>query len=141
MKTIGSFIKCFLYITTGVLIVCGASFTFSGVEMVPVDTFWKVLFSGFVTTLVTVLILPKEEDGKVKTYIKFALHYIALCIVMSLFGVWFGWMDFDFSGIVMMVVDVGLVYLLTFFAYYIIDRKQADDINKRLREKYGDDEA
>lgn len=140
MKIAGYFVKWFLYITTGILIVCGASLAFSGVEMITVNIFWQILFSGFMTALVTVLFLPKEEDQKLTTYIKYALHYIALCIVMILIGVWFGWMPLDLFGIFIMLVEVGVVYLLSFSAYYIVDVKQADEINKRLREKYGDEE-
>lgn len=59
---------------------------------------------------------------------------------MSFLGEWFGWIDFDLFGIGMMAIDVGLVYLLVFIAYYIIDIKQAGEINKMLQEKYGDEE-
>lgn len=140
MKTLGNFIKWFLYITVGILIVCGISYRMAGNETVTVDVFWMILLSAFVTALITVLILPKEEDGKVKSCIKFGLHYIALCIAMCFLGERFGWAEFDMAGVVGMVIKVGLVYFLTFMAYYIIDIKQASDINKMLQEKYGEEE-
>ncbi len=140
MKGISNFVKWFLYITTGILIICGVNYQLAGVEMVSVDVFWKILFSGFATTLVSVLLLPKEEDGKIKMYLKFGLHYAALCIVMIPLGCWFGWIDMEPSGIICMMLDVGGVYLAALFAYYIVDRKQADEINRMLKEKYGDAE-
>lgn len=140
MKILGNFIKWFLYITAGILIVCGISYRMAGNETVTVDVFGMILFSAFVTTLITVLILPKEEDGKVKSGIKLGLHYIALCIIMCFLGERFEWIDYDLAGIVGMIIKVGLVYLLAFLAYYIIDIKQASDINKMLQEKYGEEE-
>ncbi len=140
MKTLGNFVKYFLYITVGILIVCGINYKIAGVETVTVDVFGMILLSAFVTTVATVLIHSKEDDGKVKSCVKFVLHYIILCMVMSFLGKQFGWIDFDLAGIGMMVIDVGIVYLLVFIAYYIIDIKQADEINQMLQEKYGDEE-
>ena len=58
---------------------------------------------------------------------------------MILSGRWFGWLEFDISGIVIMLLSVAGVYLLTFFVYYILDRKEALEINQKLNEKYHDD--
>ncbi len=140
MKTLVNFVKWFLYITVGIFIVCGISYRITGLETVTVDVFGMILLSAFFTTLVTVLILPREEDGKGKFCVKLALHYIMLCVIMSFLGAKFGWIYFDLTGIGMMAIDVGLVYLLVFIAHYIIDIKQADEINRMLQEKYGDEE-
>ena len=140
MKKLGNFVKWFFYITIGILIVCGISYRMEGVEMVTTDIFWMILLSGFVTTLVTILLLPREADRKAKSGIKFALHYVALCVIMCFLGERFGWVEFSFTGIIGMAIRVGLVYFLAFMAYYIIDIKQASDINKRLQEKYGEEE-
>lgn len=139
MKRLSNFVKWFLYITTGVTIICGINYTLAGVEAIPVSIFWKILFCGFATTLVTVLLLPKEEDGRTKSYIKFALHYLALCTVMIPVGVWFDWIGFSLGGVLLMAADVGGVYFVAFLAYYVIDRRQAEEINKGLQEKYGED--
>lgn len=139
MKTLGNFVKWFLYITVGILFVCGISYGIAGMETVTADIFGMIFLSAFVTTLATVLILPKEEDGKVKSGVKFVLHYIVLCVIMSFLGEGFGWLNFDLYGIGMMALDVGIVYFLVFIAYYIVDVKQADEINKMLQEKYGDE--
>lgn len=139
MKILSNFVKWFLYITTGILIVCGIQYTLAGAETVTAAVFWKILFCGFVTTFVTVLLLPKENDGRTKSYIKFALHYIMLCIVMIPMGIWFDWISFSPGGVIAMMADVGGVYFAAGFAYYLIDRRQAEEINKGLREKYGED--
>lgn len=140
MKILGNFIKWFLYITVGILIVCGISCWIEGKETVTVDIFWMILFSAFVTALVTALIFPKEEYGKVKYGIKFVLHYSVLCIIMCYLGERFEWIDFNPAGVIQMIIWVGIVYLLVFMADYIIGIKQANDINKMLQEKYGEEE-
>lgn len=139
MRTLSNFVKWFLYITTGITIICGINYTLAGVETVAADIFWKILFCGFATTLVTVLLLPKEEDGRRKSYIKFVLHYIMLCIVMIPVGVWFDWISFSLSGVLIMAADVGGVYIAALLAYYVIDCRQAEEINKGLKEKYGEE--
>lgn len=140
MRTFSNFVKWFLYITTGILVICGINYKMAGVTTVTADIFWMILFCGFVTTLATMLLLPKEEDGRTKSCIKFALHYVILCTIMIPLGVWFGWIEFRLPGIVMMAIDVGGVYLLALGAHYLIDCKQADEINRMLKERYGDSE-
>ena len=140
MKVFGNFVKWFLYIAVGIMIVCGISYGLAGMETVPVDIFWMILLSAFATALVTVLIQPQENDGKGKACLKNVLHYVILCVIMCFLGVNFGWMNLDMPGIGMMAIDVGIVYLLVFVIYYIVDSKQADEINRMLQEKYGDEE-
>ena len=140
MRMFSNFVKWFLYITTGILVICGINYKLAGVETVTVDIFRKILFCGLVTTLATVLLLPKEEDGRTKSCIKFALHYVVLCTIMIPLGVRFGWIELHLTGIVTMMIDVGGVYLLSLGAHYFIDCKQADEINRMLKERYGDSE-
>lgn len=137
MKRLGIFVKWFLYITVGIFLVCGLAYTLEGSESIPVNVFWKILLSGFVTTLVTVFFRCWEEESQTKVWVRIVCHYIALCVVMSVLGMWFGWIEAALTGVGKMAVYVGVVYLLAFGAYYIIDLRQADAINKKLQEKYG----
>ena len=139
MKIISSFIKWYFYITTGIPFVCAINMTLSREENIPSDTLWKILLSGFLTTVVTMFFLFRESDSKFVMGYRMILHYLALGIVMILNGRWFGWLEFDISGIVMMLLSVAVVYFLTSFAYYILDRKEAQEINQKLNEKYHDD--
>ncbi len=138
MKRLGEYIKWYVYITTSILVVCAVNSSISCEDTIPVETLWQILLSGFLTTLVTVLLIFRECNKKSTAIIRYFLHYILLCVVMIVCGKWFGWMDFDFSGIAMMVSSVAIVYLLSFGAYYIIDLKQASEINEKLKEKYSD---
>lgn len=138
MKKINDFIKWFLYITTGVLIVCAVNFWAADMDAIPKNTLWQILLSGLLTAGVTVFIYPKDCNKKSVILTRIFFHYVVLCIVMIICGYWFGWLKLNAAGIVMMVVSVAVVYFLSFLAYYLTDLKRADEINRRLKEKYGD---
>ena len=132
MEIFRDFIKWFQYITIGVLIVCAVNFSLSGADTIPLMTLWQILLSGFLTTLITMLFY----SGKRATYMKCGIHFVVLCGVMIPYGYWFGWLSFNAAEICMMILSVAVVYLLAFVAYYLIDLKQAEKINQRLKEKY-----
>lgn len=142
MGRVNNFVKWFLYITTGILIVYAINVTISGDDTVSVKSLWNLLLSGFLTALITeffiVFMESRESDKKGSMLINFFIHYAILCIVMIVCGNWFGWVSLNPSGIFMMMVSVAGVYLMACIFYYIIDMKQADEINKKLKEKYGD---
>lgn len=139
MKKLYDIIKWFLYITTGILLICALNMTVQGDVDIPAVTLWQILLSGLFTAAVTAFFHP-EEERKLPAALNIFLHFLTLCGIMLLCGRWFGWIKFDLPGIVMMVLSVAGVYLLSFLAYYIIDVRQAELINRKLRERYGDEE-
>ena len=140
MKRVSEFVRWFFYITTCVLFVCAANMQLSGRDVISADILWQIMLSGFMTSLVTVVFRPTERDGGRTEMIRIVIHYFALCAVMILLGYWFGWMDFNLRGIIMMMISVAVVYFLVYFAAYWLDKKQADEINKKLKKKYSEDE-
>lgn len=140
MRIFREAIKWFVYITTGILIVVAVNITLAGEEMMLSKTLWEILLSAFLTTIVTVLLFSADETRQHVAYLNLVLHYLALCVVMIICGTWFGWIAFNLAGILLMTISVAAVYLLTFFAYAILDRRQAETINKRLKERYSDEE-
>lgn len=131
------FIKWFVFITTGILIVCAVNFSvFSDGEDIPDDTLWQILLAGLVTAVITVFFDLREIFDKRNSFFMLFLHYGFLDAAMILCGGWFGWMCFDLEGIVMMSVSVAGVYVFTFAVNYVLDRQQADAINRKLKEKY-----
>lgn len=134
MKLVSEAFKWFLYITTGTLIVTAIIFTLSGEDMISVNTLWKLLLASLLTTIVTVCLRPAEEKN-VGGYI---LNYIALCMVMIVCGRLFDWIDFSLWGILLMMAAVAGVYMISFVAYWLVDRKQAEEINKMLKKRYKD---
>ena len=136
MELLREVFKWFLYITTGILIVTAIMFSLVGEETMPVNTLWKILLAGLLTTGVTVCFKPWKNWG----IVGYICHYTALCVVMIVSGCLFGWMNFNLAGVLGMMIDVAVVYLIAFLTYWLIDLKQAEDINKRLQERYKDEE-
>ncbi len=134
MKLLSEVFKWFLYITTGILIVTAIMFTILGEETMPINTLWKILLAGLLTTCVTVCFKPWKDWAPWG----FLVHYMALCVVMVICGSMFGWIDFGWSGILFMMIDVAIVYAIAFGTYWLLDLRQAKAINKRLKEKYKD---
>ena len=139
MRRLSDFIKWYFYITTGILFIVAGNFALVKAEMIPGDTLWQILLSGFLTTLVTVALVPREGMSKKITWIHILLHYLGLCVTMVISGYWFGWINLNPAGICLMMVSVALVYLIVFVVYYLLDVKQADAINRKLQEKYSEE--
>lgn len=140
MRILRDAVKWFLYITTGILFVVALSNTVAGVQMVTVETLWNILLSGFLTTIVTLIFSYWEEKTRSMVYIHHILHYLTLCAVMIFCGIRFDWIGFSPKGIAMMMGCVAVVYVLCFVSYYMIDKVQAEEINRRLMEKYHDED-
>ena len=140
MKKVFEFIRWFFYITTCILFVCAANVEISGTEVVSTITLWEILLAGFITSIITVLLRPGERDSVRISITKIIAHYFVLCGVMIVCGCWFDWMVLNAQGVVMMMISVAVVYLLVYSAGYWLDRKQADEINRKLKGKYRDQE-
>lgn len=139
MKSLIHFVKFFLYITTGILFVCAVNLELAGADALPCDTLWQILLSGLLTTGITLLLFSGNKTAKGSYPARILIHYAALCLVMIFFGCHFGWINLNFRGILIMLVSVAVVYLITFFSYYLTDIKQAREINRKLTEKYGEE--
>ena len=140
MKNLQFFIKWYVYITTGILIVCAVNFTLETDAPIPGSTLWKILLSGLLTTFVTVILLPKESTTSLRFFLRMFLHYAALCLVMVICGKWFHWLQYTPSGIGKMTLSVAAVYGLTAGTYYLLEVKQANAINQKLKERYSADD-
>lgn len=136
MKRIGDFIKWFCYIAVSIVFVLAIITGLYENQVIPQVWLWDILLSAFLTTLITIVIAFQNTKTLAGTILKFIFHYLALCLVMIVCGSWFGWLSLHLTGILMMMGSVAVVYVLSFGFYYIIDLKQARDINQKLKEKY-----
>lgn len=133
-------VRWFVLITTGILIVCAVDFTIFGEEQIPRATLWQILLVGFVTASVTNLFWNAKDSRTKGGQIACILcHYISLCAIMAGCGTAFGWMELNLKGMGMMAVSVAGVYLFSFSAKYALYKKQAEEINRKLKEKYDED--
>lgn len=101
-------------------------------------TLWQILGAGAVTAFVTALVYMRECKTKKQFIVMVIIHYILICAIMVTLGVLFGWMALNIGGIIMMIVSAALVYLFTYTVRYISDKRQADEFNRALKEKYKD---
>ena len=140
MRIISRFIKWYMYITTGILIVCAVNITLEGDGMISVSTLWEILLSGFLTAIVTLVFSLAKDSNKYKSWWGFFLHYVSLCAVMITCGKRFGWLRYNAEGICMMLLSVAVVYAMSAGTYFLLDVRQADEINQKLQEKYPEDD-
>ncbi len=137
MKFISELIKYFCYITTGIVLVSGVSTM--GNDTVPGITLMQTLLAGGVTALITTVLLFGEPKSKKDMFIRLGLHYVLLCAVMVVIGFWFRWVPRDILGVIFMVVSVGLVYVFTAITYMITSRREVNEMNRALWNKYRSD--
>lgn len=139
LKWSSYFIRWFVVITTGILIICAVNFTVFGEGDIPASILWDILVSGLATTAVTVIFWSREEakKGGIGHLVMF-FHYICLCVVMVIFGTKFGWMELNVPGILMMVLSVAGVYFFSYTVNYILNVQKANAMNQKLKEKYGE---
>lgn len=139
MKFIETTIRYFFYITTAILMLCAFMYGTSDVEEISVDILLGIVISGAVTALITSIFVVVQESGNINMILSMILHYIALCVVMIVMGERLGWVKYEVGQVVNMCIDVAIVYAITFIFGYKMDQKDAEDINKKLKEKYKDE--
>ena len=148
-KQLSNFIKWFLSITSGILIICAICYSLEGSETLNKNTLWDILLSGFLTTFVTWLLAPGDNSLPTSSHnpiyrlpeklifpVQILLHYAALCAVMLPCGIMFGWTSLTLPGLLLMMLYVAAVYAIVFGVTYIIDIRDADAINRKIKEQY-----
>lgn len=139
MKLIREFIKWYVYITFGVLVIVALSCTTAEIEFVKTYTLWQILIASFLTSVVTTIMHSGHEEGLVKCLPRMFLHYALLCIVMVVCGMMFDWISQSIGGILFMMGAVAAVYVITLGIFSLLDWRAANNINQRLKEMYPDD--
>ncbi len=134
MKYISEFIKYFCYITTGIIIVTGITVLPYGT--IPSALVLQSVLAGAITALVTTIFLTGEPKSKKDMFLRFGLHYVSLCVIMVIIGFSFNWISRSIIGVIFMIVSVGVVYIFTTLSYVFTSRKEVNELNKALLEKY-----
>lgn len=134
-------VEWFVFIAAGILIICAIHFSLlSDGGDIPGDTLLQILLSAFLTAVVTAVFVLFEPVKKSSVMICTILHFGCLAGTMIVCGIRFGWIDFESFGIIDMLLSVAAVYVFVVIVYYILDKHRADQINRRLKEKYKDEE-
>lgn len=135
MKFIADLIRYFVYITTGILFVFITILLIDGGSVVSLQTLIEIPCAALVTALVTVIIYSREVIMKRELYIRVAVHYLLLCVIMVILGSAFGWIEFNISGVITMVISTAAIYVFTFEGAYLSSRSDAKKLNKALKSK------
>lgn len=135
MKFITDLIRYFVYITTGILFVFITILLLNGGSGISLQTLVEIPCTALVTALVTVFIYSKEAIMKREFYIRIAVHYLLLCFIMVVLGTAFGWIEFNISGVVTIVISTAAIYAFTFAGAYLSSKSDAKKLNKALKNK------
>jgi len=134
---IKKFVSWFLSITTGILIMTTITIVGEGFDEIPTSILWRILISGAITSFITTIFYAKRVPDN-RVLIHMILHYLSMCIAMVLMGSWFGWMEVTVLGVIIMCASVALVYVFVYATNYFINLRDTNEINKKLKEKYGE---
>ena len=133
MRFIKEYIKWFITITTGVLLIFILNTT--KYEYIRSIYLWEIFGVSAVTSLITTLffsINPKKVISKSVQIIIVFLHYLSLFVTMLFFGHSFGWISLDVRGILNMALSVMGVYLCTALLSIITGMQDAKKMNEAL---------
>ncbi len=140
MKFIKSFLSFFGTITTAIVFVVNLNYLSVEEHSPNRYIMLQILLAGFATALVTAAFFALMEKLGRHFIIGTIIHFIIMCVVMVWLSVMFDWYSFGLEGIIDMVVSVAIVYVLVFVISYIIMKKEADEINRALKERNKDSE-
>lgn len=135
MKYITEIIRYFTFITTGIVILFIVLMLIKGNDCILLSTLIKIPCAALATSIVTVIFYPTETKTKKEYILKVLLHYLVLCIVMTIFGVLAEWISFNFIGIMIMVISTAAVYIFTYTIAFLCSKNDADELNMALKNK------
>ena len=137
MRFLKEFCRFFVQITTGILIICAINYSVWGSGELPANILWQIVLSGAVTAVITEIVMSLPEPETKKRFVLYtALHYVVLCIVMSVIGMLFDWVSKTVLGVLLMCLSVAAVYAFTMAVTYFTSKRDADDLTKLIRSKY-----
>lgn len=140
MKFFKSFLSFFCTITTAIVFVININFLSVDHPDVSKYLMLQILAAGFVTALATTIFFAVMEKVGKYLILGILIHYVALCAIMVWLSVMFGWYDFCLASVIDMAVSVAIVYIIVYIISYILMKKEADDMNRALRERNKEEE-
>lgn len=129
-------ISQFFVITVGILVITclpNLAATFKGESVITYSAFYPylVIFTGFLSSLPSVLLWFREEPTKKQCYIRMALHFVVVESIVMLEGYWFEWYK-NAGEAVKLFGLILLVYLFVYIYSYFTNKDTADAINDAL---------
>lgn len=133
MRFIKEFLKWFVIINTGILLI--STLNVMNYDEIKVIYLWEIMGASAVTSVITTLFFAIDPDKIMSKYMQILivfLHYACLLAVMLFMGYSFGWIVWDVRGILTMVFSVAGVYLCSTVLSIIVGNKDANRMNEAL---------
>lgn len=140
MRFLKDLLRNFAYVTTGTVIAFVVYTAIIGVKEVPIIMVAEIPAAGLVTALIATAMLFKEQRTRKGTAAVTVLNYILVSAAMVALGLLFGWIEFEIKQILLMFACVVFVYAFTVIISYFTLKKEADEINEALKNKFSDNE-
>lgn len=141
MRFLKDLLRNFAYVTTGIVIAFAVYTAIIGVKEVPIIMVAEIPAAGLVTALIATAMLFKEQRTRKGTAAVTVLNYILVSAAMVALGLLFGWIKFEIKQILLMFACVVFVYAFTVIISYFTLKKEADEINEALKNKFSDNES
>lgn len=141
MRFLKDLLRNFAYVTTGTVIAFAVYTAIIGVKEVPIIMVAEIPVAGIVTALIATAMLFKEQRTRKGTAAVTVLNYILVSAAMVALGLLFGWIEFEIKQILLMFGCVVFVYAFTVIISYFTLKKEADEINEALKNKFSDNES
>ncbi|MCR5418404.1 MAG: DUF3021 domain-containing protein [Lachnospiraceae bacterium] len=138
---INDFLKWFLIINTGVMVVVGINLL--GYDQITTLIIPQILACSFLTSLVTTAFFAYNPKKAITVPVRILLtcvHFLALCIIIMTLGVWFDWFSLTKGGVLLVVLSVAGVYFITAVISYILSRGEAREMTNALKNYREDNE-
>ncbi len=135
LKILKTFLSFFTTITTAILIIVSIDTGLNDYTSIPQNCHLRIIIAGFVTAAVTTAVFSFEIKTRKQYLIITAVHYVLLCGIMVGLGISFGWIDPAVLGIFIMCLYVAGVYGIVSAVMYVLEKKEADELNRALRER------
>lgn len=141
MRFLKDLLRNFAYVTTGIVIAFAVYTAIISVKEVPIIMVAEIPAAGLVTALIATAMLFKEQRTRKGTAAVTVLNYILVSAAMVALGLLFGWIEFEIKQILLMFACVVFVYAFTVIISYFTLKKEADEINEALKNKFSDNES
>lgn len=131
---INDFIKWFLTINTGIMIVAGINII--RYDSITTMIIPQILAASFVTALVTTAFYAYNPKKPISVPVRILLsfcHYLVLCIIIMTMGVLFNWFGLSANGVRGVALSVAGVYLITALISYALSKGEADEMTNALK--------
>lgn len=149
MKKMFENIKLTLYyfsvitLISTVVTACYITYFYGTHAALTVDILWQILIVSFFCSLCQFIYRnSSDKAGKGRFVIQNIFGYLYINVVVMGFGCWYEWFDVsNFSMVFGMVLVILIAYVVIVGYVFWADFRTSEQINRKLRERNGEEES